>query len=70
MIELQKPVRRIVRDKQRNPLVLTLAPEGVYIREKGRRVEYPPMAYGVILAQCASLFATEQRRSRRTREAR
>ena len=41
--KLEKPLEREV-----GGLIVTLAPEGIYIREKGRRLKVGPLGYGVL----------------------
>lgn len=70
---LTKPVRRVVtgppmyRRDQREELVVTLAPEGVYCRVKGRRKNFGPLSYAALLIRCAHVNADEIVRSRRKR---
>jgi hypothetical protein len=53
-------VRREVRTTRGQALVVTLAPEGAWIREKGRRTAYL-MPYGVAY-QCAARMAVDAKR--------
>lgn len=62
--KLTKPVSRL---DERDNLIITLAPEGVYVREKGKRTSYGPLAYGALKLRCAMVNAEATRQSRRTR---
>ncbi len=47
---LTKPVvRALLRDK----LIVTVAPDGIYIREAGKRITYGPLSYGRLLVRMA-----------------
>jgi hypothetical protein len=58
---LTKPVAREVMTRRDGPLIVTLTPEGVVLREKGRRLSYPPIAYGKLLIDGARLHVQEQK---------
>ena len=62
---LTKAVSRLI---ERDNLVVTLAPEGVYVREKGKRTLYGPLAYGRLLLKAAEVNAEAIRSERRTRK--
>ena len=61
---LTKPVRREVDTRRDGPLIITLTPEGVVIREKGRRLSYPPSADGKLLMDGARLHVQEQKQKK------
>lgn len=61
---LTKPVTRL---DERENLVITLAPEGVYVREKGRRTTYGPLSYGALKLRCAQVNADAIRQQRKRR---
>lgn len=67
MTPISKPVRRVVRSKDGGFLVATLAPEGLYVRAKGQRVEYPPIPYGQLYLIAARLYNAEQDAEKRTK---
>lgn len=62
--KLTKPVTRW---DERDDLVITLAPEGVYVREKGRRTRYGPLSYGALKLRCAQVNADAIRKERKAR---
>lgn len=71
-IQLNKPVKRVVRaPTSRNAwaeYVATFAPEGVYMREKGKRTMYGPVGYGAIFlkgAQRAALDLLAEKKARK-----
>lgn len=64
MTRLTKPVTRL---DERDNLIITLAPEGVYVREKGRRTKYGPLAYGALKLRCAQVNADALRKERKQR---
>ena len=52
MTDLTKSVvRRITRDQ----LIVTIAPEGVYVRQVKRKKVYGPLSYGRLLMQCVRI---------------
>jgi hypothetical protein len=59
-------VRREVRTARGQALVITLAPEGAWIREKGRRTAYL-MPYGVAYQQAARMAVDAQRREKKAK---
>ena len=59
-------VRREVRTARNQSLVVTLAPEGMWIREKGRRTAYL-MPYGVAYQQAARMAVDAERRERKAK---
>jgi hypothetical protein len=56
-------VRREVRTARGQSLVITLAPEGAWIREKGRRTAFL-MPYGVAYTRAAMMAAEQTRRAK------
>ena len=69
MTPLFKPVRRVVRSRDGGFLVATLAPEGLLIRAKGQRTEYPAIPYGQLYLIAARLYNTEQDAEKRRAKA-
>lgn len=68
MTNLTRPVRRVVRSGYiagRDLLVIELRPEGLMVREKGRRLWYGPLSYGALLLQGARQYVDEQKRAKR-----
>lgn len=61
---LTRPISRLVHSRREGLLVVRLAPEGLYIREKGRRTTYGPITYGMLFVQGAHLYAIEQKRQK------
>ena len=59
-------VRREVRTTRGQALVVTLAPEGMWIREKGRRTAYL-MPYGIAYQQAARMAVDAARRERKAK---
>lgn len=55
MIELRKPVRRIIATRDGDALVVTLTVEGLTVREKGKRRTYGPIPYGRLFLQAAEM---------------
>lgn len=60
---LTKPLRREVASLHHGALIVTLAPEGVYFREKRRRTSYL-LPYGVGFQRAVQLIVDQQRRER------
>lgn len=58
---LTRPVARIVADR----MVITLTREGIYLRERGRRRDYGPLPYGLLLLQAAREYAEGVRAAKR-----
>lgn len=56
-------VRREVRTARGDALIVTLAPEGMWVREKGRRTAYL-MPYGVAYQRAATMAADADRRAK------
>lgn len=56
-------VRREVTTTRGEALVVTLAPEGMWVREKGRRTAYL-MPYGVAYQRAAAMAADADRRAK------
>lgn len=65
MITIAKPVRRRVFDPHHGELVVTMRPEGIEVREKGRRTTYGPVTYGFVYLTGARMRADEDRKRRR-----
>ena len=59
-------VRREVRTTRGQALVVTLAPEGAWVREKGRRTAYL-MPYGVAYQYAAKMAIDAQRREKKAK---
>jgi hypothetical protein len=59
-------VRREVRTTRGAALVITLAPEGAWLREKGRRTAYL-MPYGVAHQLAVRMAVDAERRERKAR---
>lgn len=61
--------KRVTREVERDRLVVTLAPEGIYTREVGRRTTYGPLALGKLHLMLARMHAdarlAEKRAARR-----
>ena len=69
MTNLTKVVRRRVETVKHEPLVVALAPEGIWLREPRRRVAYL-MPYGVAFQQAAAMYVdAEKRRKKAARKA-
>jgi hypothetical protein len=72
MTILTKPVRREVvavglpkgKGGQPRALIVTIAREGVYVREKGRRTTFGPLSFGSLYLRCAEVQAYAIRRER------
>lgn len=60
MTPLTRPVRRTVRGRDGEPLVVMLTEEGVYVRPPRQRVEYPPIPYGALLLMAARAYNAER----------
>jgi hypothetical protein len=56
-------VRREVRTARGQALIVTLAPEGMWVREKGRRTAFL-MPYGVAYQRAAMMAADADRREK------
>jgi hypothetical protein len=65
VITIAKPVRRCVFDAHHGELVVTMRPEGIEVREKGRRTTYGPVTYGFVFLTGARMRAEETRKQRR-----
>ncbi len=61
MTDLVKTVQRVDR---RNNLVLELTPEGLVVRELGRRLKYGPLSYKRLWQLGAQMKADELRREK------
>lgn len=57
-------IPRLVRRLTEDDLIVTLTPDGVMLREKGRRTQYGPLPYGWLKLRAAERMA-EQRRAAR-----
>lgn len=68
MTELTRPVKRKVVTQRSQPLVVTLAPEGIWLREPRRRVAYL-MPYGTAFAQAARMYADAERAKKKAARA-
>jgi hypothetical protein len=66
MTELTKPVTRRVRFKpsgySARELIVRIAPEGLYLREAGRRTWYGPMSWNSLHVRAAELSVEPTRR--------
>jgi len=60
---IRKPVERL---DERNAIVVILAPEGIYTREKGRRTVYGPRSYLALHQYCAGVQAARRIHDRLT----
>jgi hypothetical protein len=62
-----KLLKPVVREEPRNGYIVILAPEGLYLREKGRRTMYGPLAYARLYLQAvrAEIDLKKQRRNSR-----
>lgn len=70
MVSISKTVRRKVATTRGTPLVVALAPEGIWLREPRRRTAYL-LPYGVAFIKAATLAADAERaRKRAARKAR
>ena len=58
-----KTIKRQVSTRYYGELVIRLAPEGVYLREKGRRTSYL-LPYGVAYQRAAAIEGERQARER------
>jgi hypothetical protein len=65
MIAIAKPVRRRVYDAHHGELVVTMRPEGIEVRLKGKRTTYGPVSYGLVFLTGARMRAEETRKQRR-----
>ena len=61
---LRSNVAREVRAPDGTELIVTLAPAGILIREKGRRTTYGPISYGAILSLGAKQEAEAARKEK------
>lgn len=61
---LTKRISRVVETRHEGPLVVTLTAEGVYLRRKGTRTTYGPLAYGKLFLDGARLYAIETKRAK------
>lgn len=60
MTELTRPVKRKVFTQRHQPLVVTLTPEGLWLREPRRRQGYL-MPYGTAFQMAARFYADAER---------
>lgn len=60
MTELTRPVKRKVITQRHQPLVVTLAPEGIWLREPRRRLAYL-LPYGSAFTQAVRLYVDAER---------
>lgn len=68
MTELTKPVKRKVVTQRDKPLVITLAPEGIYLREPRRRQGFL-LPYGQAFQHAARLWVENERRIKKAARA-
>jgi len=66
MTHLSRRVRREAQAGSYGPVIVTLAPEGIYTREKGRRTTYGPIAFSHIHTLGATLRAVQIKKERLT----
>lgn len=64
MTTLERRLRRLVQASDGRELVVDIAPEGVYIRERGTRTPYGPVPWGWIHDRAARLTAEKARSER------
>ena len=64
MTRLTRKLRREVSDLRRGDLVITLAEEGIFMRQKGKRTTYGPISYGLVMLQGEKMAAEALRRER------
>ncbi len=63
----KSPVTREVRGLSENEFVTKMTQEGLYIREKGRRLWYGPMSWDYIFRRGAELKAMSEAKPRKPR---
>lgn len=63
MTSLTKQVRREAQGGSYGPIIVTLAPEGIYTRENGRRTSYGPIPFSRIHTLGADMRAIEIKRA-------
>lgn len=69
--KLTRPVARVVSTRRSGDLVITLTPEGVTLREKGRRTTYGPLDPGALFVMAVRQYVdAEKRRKAEARKAR
>jgi hypothetical protein len=61
---LTKKVRREAQGGSFGPIIVTLAPEGIYTREKGKRTTYGPISFAHIHMEGARIRAIEIKHER------
>lgn len=64
MTHLSKRVARETNAGSYGAIIVTLAPEGIYTREKGRRTSYGPIAFSSIHTLGANMRAAAIRKDR------
>lgn len=64
---LSRPVTRLVTTQRGDLLNVTLAPEGIVVREYGRRKALPAIPYGVAFLTAARIAAEALRREKAER---
>lgn len=64
MTTLTRPVKRKIETTRGQPLVVTLAPEGVWLREPRRRVAYL-LPYGVAFQRAVAMHIDAVRREKK-----
>ena len=57
-------VRREVQGSLTERLIVELRPEGVFVREKGRRIWYGPISYGKLLLDGARMYVEAKKREK------
>lgn len=63
---LTKPVARVVETPRHGAIVVTLAPEGIVFREKGRRRSYV-LDHGAAFQRAVSIAVEAEKREKRAR---
>ncbi len=64
MTHLRKNVARETNAGSYGPIIVTLSPEGIYTREKGRRTSYGPVSFSHIHTLGATMRAIQVKQER------
>jgi len=65
--KLSSKVVREVESKDGRTFIVTLSPEGLYMREKRRRGDFGPLDYGYLYLKAGTLAAVEKMTEKRSR---
>ena len=66
-LDRSRPVRRVVPTEKSGELVVWLTPEGLRLREKGRRTWFGPISFGQLYLELVRREIEARKRARRAK---